>query len=166
MPTDVTASAGDSVPPTASTHSYVMPPPTGAWAAGATQIRHRQRPSASFGGIRRSGLFTRIVCGDVAGVERIVAVRRVAAIEPGRLKNWPPLLYLCAGRLTTPAFCDNAVAIARAPLDRGADPDVYGGCRASTRQPSGCGRKSRSCGSCRTTFGPPPSHTRNRCGTR
>src|SRR5262245_54568602 len=70
-------------------------------------------------------IFTRIVCGDLAGVERLLAARRPAASEAGGPKGWPPLLYLCAGRLSLPAFREQALAIARALLDHGADPDAF-----------------------------------------
>src|SRR5262249_27470546 len=40
-------------------------------------------------------------------------------------KGWEPLLYLCFTRLPLPAVSDNAVAIARALLDHGADPNAH-----------------------------------------
>ena len=40
-------------------------------------------------------------------------------------KGWEPLSYLCFTRLPLQAVDDNAVAIARALLDHGADPNVY-----------------------------------------
>jgi ankyrin repeat protein len=40
-------------------------------------------------------------------------------------KGWQPLLYLCFTRLPIPAVSDNALALARALLDRGADPNAY-----------------------------------------
>jgi len=45
--------------------------------------------------------------------------------EKGGPWNWEPILYLCYGRLPLDAARDNAVAIARLLLDRGADPNAY-----------------------------------------
>ena len=47
-------------------------------------------------------------------------------------KGWQPLSYLCFTRLPLPSVTENAVAIARALLEHGADPNVYfmaGGCQ-------------------------------------
>src|SRR5262249_1289295 len=73
--------------------------------------------------------------GDLEEVERILKHRPEAAIEPGgpqrrrqlsrNEKLWTPLLHLCYGRLPTPRACDNAVAIAKALLDHGANPNDY-----------------------------------------
>jgi len=40
-------------------------------------------------------------------------------------KDWTPLLFLCFARLPLPRANDNAVAIARLLLDRGADPNAF-----------------------------------------
>ncbi|MDQ6634714.1 MAG: ankyrin repeat domain-containing protein [Gemmatimonadota bacterium] len=95
--------------------------------------------------IAHDSFSTAVVCGDIATVERVLAERPSTATEksstasPDRAraghigdlsrelgpKGWEPLLYLCFTRLPLPAANDNAVAIARALLDRGADPNVY-----------------------------------------
>jgi ankyrin repeat protein len=96
--------------------------------------------------IARDSLSTAVVCGDLAGAERILSERPQAASEknsatgPDRAglggsgdrfrknlgpKGWGPLLYLCFTRLPLAAANDNAVAVARALLDRGADPNAY-----------------------------------------
>lgn len=75
--------------------------------------------------IATENLFTRVVCGDLEGVERILRGRPAAAIDEGGPKQWPPLLYLCSARLGAPAFHQNSVAIARLLLDHGADPNSY-----------------------------------------
>jgi ankyrin repeat protein len=96
--------------------------------------------------IARDSLYTAVICGELAEVERILAERPQAASEkssatdPDRAgagdsgdrfkktlgpKGWEPLLYLCFTRLPLAAANDNAVAIARALLDRGADPNAY-----------------------------------------
>ena len=95
--------------------------------------------------IARDSLYTAVVCGDLEFVERVLADRPQAASTkssettsdragPGGSgdlfrdigpKGWEPLLYLCFTRLPLPAANDNAIAIARALLDRGADPNAY-----------------------------------------
>jgi hypothetical protein len=103
--------------------------------------------------IARDSICTAVICGELAEVERILAERPRAASEkssatdPGRAgvggsgdrfrknlgpKGREPLLYLCFTRLPLAAANDNAVAIARALLDRGADPNASftaGDCR-------------------------------------
>jgi ankyrin repeat protein len=95
--------------------------------------------------IARDSLYTAIVCGDLNEVERILAERPEAAAEKRSAtgssrtgaggsedlfrdngpKTWEPLLFLCFTRLPLEAASDNAVAIAQALLDRGADPNAY-----------------------------------------
>ena len=75
--------------------------------------------------IARDSIYTAVVCGDLEEVERILAERPDAASAKGGPRGWPPLLYLCSTRLSLPAASDNAVAIARTLLDRGADPNAY-----------------------------------------
>jgi uncharacterized protein len=95
--------------------------------------------------IARDSIYTAVVCGDLPEVERILAERPGAALEKNFLaapdrsgagragdlfreigpKGWEPLLYLCFARLPLIATNDNALAIARALLDAGADPNVY-----------------------------------------
>jgi uncharacterized protein len=69
---------------------------------------------------------TAVVCGDPETVRRRLDEAPALASLPGGPRQWPPLLYLCTARLPAhPASADNAVAIARMLLDRGADPNVY-----------------------------------------
>jgi uncharacterized protein len=95
--------------------------------------------------IARDSLFTAIVCGDLAEVERRLRERPESAREKGGPKGsagpqsstlvlsaveaehprWEPLTYLCFTRLSLAAANDNAVAIARLLLDHGADPNAY-----------------------------------------
>ncbi len=82
--------------------------------------------------IARDSLYTAVVCGELEEVERLLKERPQAAGEAGGAKGWGPLLYLCFTRLPIAAASDHAVAIARALLDRGADPNACfegGGCR-------------------------------------
>src|SRR6266545_2490666 len=95
---------------------------------GPHQIMHRrtaERILRRHPEVAHANLYTRVVCGDLNGVERILAERSAAASEPGGPKEWPPLLYLCAGRLSLAAVAEHSVDIARALLDRGADPNAY-----------------------------------------
>jgi uncharacterized protein len=75
--------------------------------------------------IARDSLYTAIVCGNVADVERRLVERPGLVNEKGGPWNWEPILYLCYGRLPLEAAADNAVTIARALLDRGANANAY-----------------------------------------
>jgi hypothetical protein len=68
-------------------------------------------------------LHTAVVCGDRDEVARRLAERSESARERGGREGWEPLLFLCYGRLPIPAARDNALAIAAALLDHGADPN-------------------------------------------
>jgi hypothetical protein len=70
-------------------------------------------------------LHTAVVCGNVDEVERRLADRPAVVNEKGGPWNWEPILYLCYGRLPLDAARDNATGIARALLDRGANPNAY-----------------------------------------
>lgn len=73
----------------------------------------------------RATLHTAVVCGDVAEVHRILAATPSSACTKGGREGWEPLLYLCYGRLPIATAADNAVAIAQALLDHGADPNCH-----------------------------------------
>jgi hypothetical protein len=95
--------------------------------------------------IARHSFYTAVVCGELEEVARLLRERpdlartRPDDTGPDRsgagnaldflsdlgVKVWEPLLYLCFARLPITAAADNAVAIARALLDRGADPNVF-----------------------------------------
>jgi ankyrin repeat protein len=96
--------------------------------------------------IAHANFSTAVVCGDLARVDRMIAehpelanakdsvpgAERSDVGGSGDLyhrdlgpKGWEPLLYLCFTRLPLPGDGDSAVAIARALLDRGADPNCY-----------------------------------------
>jgi ankyrin repeat protein len=96
-------------------------------------------------GIAHDGLYTSVVCGEIEEVESILRDRPELANTgrpadgPNRSgaggsydflgdfgsKDWEPLLFLCFTRLPLAKANDNAVAIARMLLDRGADPNAY-----------------------------------------
>jgi ankyrin repeat protein len=80
-------------------------------------------------GIARHSLHAAVVCGDLVEVERRLAERPQAALERGGTRQWTPLLHLCFTRFTHEPTTRNAVAIGRALLDRGANPnDAYPAC--------------------------------------
>jgi ankyrin repeat protein len=75
--------------------------------------------------LARATLETAIVCGELEEVERIVTEHPELATVTSGPRGWEPLLYLCYARLPLPTLNENALAIARALLDRGADPNAY-----------------------------------------
>ena len=95
--------------------------------------------------IARDSIYTAAVCGEIEEVERRLreqpelARTKHADAGPDRsgaggamdflqdlgTKSWEPLLYLCFTRLALPAAAANAVTIARALLERGADPNAF-----------------------------------------
>ena len=75
--------------------------------------------------IAGANFYTAVVCGDLESVERQLAANPKLATQPGGPKGWEPLHYLCFTRLSALAANDNAVAIAGALLDRGANPNAY-----------------------------------------
>ena len=109
--------------------TYGIPPGTADWDSGyqddparrllAARIL-RQHPEVGCDSIH-----TAVLCGDLVTVQRLLSERPEAASEKGGLRCWEPLLYLCYGRLPIAAASENAVAIARMLLDRGANPNVY-----------------------------------------
>ena len=75
--------------------------------------------------IARVNLYTAIVCGELEHVQQLLAERPEAATEPGGVRGWAPILYLAFTRFTHARTTENAEAIARLLLDRGADPNVF-----------------------------------------
>lgn len=87
--------------------------------------RAAQRHLAQHPEIANDSVYTAIVCGNLEEVERILAERPEAAREPGGPRGWTPLLYLCYTRFSHQPTIDNALAIARSLLDRGANPNDF-----------------------------------------
>jgi ankyrin repeat protein len=95
--------------------------------------------------LARADIDTAVVCGELDHVTRLLQdrpdlanARRAPqdAVRSGSggaydflqtlaPKDWTPLLFLCFTRLPLPRANDNAVAIARLLLDRGADPNAF-----------------------------------------
>lgn len=67
-------------------------------------------------------LFTAVAAGNLEEVERRLAADPAVASRAGGPLNWPPLLYLTYMRL--PGSAPQSLDIARALLDRGADPNA------------------------------------------
>ena len=67
-------------------------------------------------------LFTAVAAGRLDEVERRLSADPAAASRAGGPLNWPPLLYLTYMRL--PGSAPQSLDIARALLDRGADPNA------------------------------------------
>ena len=109
--------------------TYGIPPGTETWSPSyADDVGRRQRAARilrQHPEVGRDSIHTAVLCGDVAEVERLLSERPESASARGGVRRWPPLLYLCFGRLEVAAARGNAVAIARALLDRGADPGVF-----------------------------------------
>jgi hypothetical protein len=92
----------------------------------------------------RDSLYTAVVCGEIEEVERLLRERPQLAnaknsasgrdrsgaggamdfLQEMGTKAWEPLLYQCFTRLPLARANENAIAIARMPLDRGADPNA------------------------------------------
>jgi uncharacterized protein len=100
------------------------------WTVGGPE-RHAQTHAAGrllgrHADIARADFYTAVVCGEFDVVTRMLAERPSAASDPGGPRAWPPLLYLCSTRLPGDGLWNaNAVAIAKALLDHGADPNAY-----------------------------------------
>jgi ankyrin repeat protein len=107
---------------------YGIRPRTAKWDPSYEDNRSRWRYAARIleqhPQVAGVGIHAAALCGDIAGVERVLAKRPAAATEKGGPQGWEPLLYVCYGRLPLPAAGGNAVAIASALLDCGADPIV------------------------------------------
>jgi len=74
--------------------------------------------------VARFSIHTAVVAGDVAEVRRRLASNPAVASAGGGPKSWEPLQYLCYARLPLAEPSEHAVAIARALLDAGADPNA------------------------------------------
>ncbi len=115
-------------------------------ASEHVRARHTaMRLLARFPDLADASFQTEIVCGDLAAVRAALAEQperaRLKAADPsaertgsgsqGDLdrelgpKGWEPLLYLCFTRLPLTTVEENAVAIATALLETGADPNAF-----------------------------------------
>ncbi len=126
---------------------------------GTDHVRAAQtamRLLARYPEIATASFYTAVVCGDLDAVTQTLAIEPAWATRPngeagrGRTgvggegdlirkdwgsKGWEPLSYLCFTRLPLPPVTANAVEIARALLDQGADPNAYFMAGASSYTP-------------------------------
>jgi ankyrin repeat protein len=79
------------------------------------------RVLAAFPGVAHASLFSELVLGDAAAVEQRLAKDAEAAVRPGGVQNWEPILYVCH---TCVSKGDGPVEIARSLLRRGANPNA------------------------------------------
>lgn len=87
--------------------------------------RAAQRLLADDPQIARDSIYTAVVCGNVAEVERLVAERPGTAGKRGGPRGWTPILYLAYARFSHQPTIDYAIRIARLLLDHGADPNDF-----------------------------------------
>lgn len=76
----------------------------------------RKRPN-----IARFNIHTAVMAGNLDEVNRRIKTDPAAVSSVGGPKNWKPLQYLCYARIPVAQTSDNAMTIARALLDAGAD---------------------------------------------
>jgi len=74
--------------------------------------------------IAKFSLHTAVVAGDLAEVKRRLAADAASVSTPAGPQKWQPFQYLCYARLPAAESSEHAVAIARALLDAGADPNA------------------------------------------
>jgi len=86
--------------------------------------RHAERIRVRHPEVARASIHTAAVAGELELVEALLARDPGQARRPGGPQGWEPLLFVCYGRLPDPRAAEQAVAIARALLDHGADPNT------------------------------------------
>ncbi|HET7923907.1 MAG TPA: ankyrin repeat domain-containing protein, partial [Rhodanobacteraceae bacterium] len=74
--------------------------------------------------VARFSMHTAVVAGDLVEVERRLAADPSSASAVSGPQKWQPLQYLCYARVPLAETAEHAVAIARALLDAGADPNA------------------------------------------
>jgi ankyrin repeat protein len=85
---------------------------------GGDRVRAR-RLLARDPSLAHENIFAAASCGDVETVRALLAGDATLATKPGGPHTWPPLAYVCYGRLDA----EHAVTIATLLLDAGADPN-------------------------------------------
>jgi ankyrin repeat protein len=94
-------------------------------ATGNAPVR-AQRLLALHPDIAHANLYTELVLGDAEAVAARLQKHPEAAAQAGGVQNWEPLLYVCHTCMhnDVPERADRLVAIARALLARGANPNA------------------------------------------
>jgi ankyrin repeat protein len=94
-------------------------------ATGRAQAR-ALRLLARYPAIAGANLYTALVLGDAEEIATRLEKHPEAALQPGGVQNWEPLLYVCHTCMHQglPERADGLVAIARELLRRGANPNA------------------------------------------
>jgi ankyrin repeat protein len=103
-------------PGSAQWNTYEPDKPTRGELAARLLARHPE--------IAHDSIHTAAAAHDIDAVRNFLAKDASLANQPGRPDRWTPLLRLAYTRLPIEALSHNAVAIATALLDHGADPNV------------------------------------------
>ena len=77
-----------------------------------------------FPGVAHASLFSELVLGDAAAVEVHLKEDAEAAVRPGGVQNWEPILYICHTCVAERSQADGLVAIACGLLRQGANPNA------------------------------------------
>ena len=88
-------------------------------ARDADRILSREPELAS------ANVHTAAVCGNLDVLRRMLDERPEAVSEIGGPRHWPPMLYVCSSRLSSPEIVERSVDALRLLLDRGADPNAF-----------------------------------------
>ena len=76
-------------------------------------------------GLAGANVHTAAVCGNLEILRRMLDERPEAVSELGGPRRWPPILYVCSSRLSSPEIVERSVDALRLLLDRGADPNAF-----------------------------------------
>lgn len=87
--------------------------------------RRAERIRARHPEIATADIHTAVVCGEVDHVAKLLAADPSLVAKAGGPQQWPPLLFLCYGRLPHDPSARHALAIAELLLDAGADPNSF-----------------------------------------
>lgn len=74
--------------------------------------------------LARADIFCAAASGELERVRSLIGADPALATQRGGPQSWPPLLFVCYGRLPNAQAARNALAIARLLLDAGADPNA------------------------------------------
>jgi hypothetical protein len=88
------------------------------------RIAEADRMLAAEPGLGRASIWAMAATGDAAAIATVLDADPAAANRSGGPFDWPPLLYVTYSRISSSDAALDAVATARALLDRGADPNA------------------------------------------
>jgi ankyrin repeat protein len=87
--------------------------------------RRAERILARHPEIATADIHTAVVCGELDHVSALLAADPTLVTKAGGPQQWPPLLFLCYGRLPNERAAASSAAIAELLLDAGADPNSF-----------------------------------------